>query len=225
MSKPQPRSTSQFRADRPEEQDAVRTTIVGGRPPGSGKPVGDIPCGIEVLVKKAAVDESFRELLLEKRAEAARRIGLGLEPAEALMLAAAPREQLLTIIQNTVVPQAQRRAFLGTAAAAMLTAMGLVVVGCDGGPQPAGIRPEEGPPPVKGIRPDKPKKKSDSTGETGIRPDTGPKDGDGDGPLEPPPDLDQQTRGIRPDRPEPKPKPPEETDDFPAVTLGIRPNR
>ena len=42
----------QFHADRPQEQEAVRTTIVGGRPPGSGKSVGNIPRGIEVLVKK-----------------------------------------------------------------------------------------------------------------------------------------------------------------------------
>ena len=32
---------------RPVEQEAVRTTIVGGRPPGSGKSVGAIPRGID----------------------------------------------------------------------------------------------------------------------------------------------------------------------------------
>jgi len=60
----QPHSgAAQFRADLPDnvepesvEQEAVRTTIVGGRPPGSGQPVGRIPRGIEVLLKKAAVD-------------------------------------------------------------------------------------------------------------------------------------------------------------------------
>ena len=46
------------------EQEAVRTTIVGGRPPGCGQPVGQIPRGIEVLVKKAAVDPEFKTLLL-----------------------------------------------------------------------------------------------------------------------------------------------------------------
>ena len=45
---------------RPPEQDSVRTTIVGGRPPGNGKPLGPIPRGIEVLVKKAAVDPEFK---------------------------------------------------------------------------------------------------------------------------------------------------------------------
>jgi hypothetical protein len=37
------------------EQPAIRTTIVGWRPPGPGKDVGSVPRGIEVLVKKAAV--------------------------------------------------------------------------------------------------------------------------------------------------------------------------
>ena len=46
------------------EMDAVKTTIVGGRPPGSGKSLPSIPRGIEVLVKKASVDKDFRKLLL-----------------------------------------------------------------------------------------------------------------------------------------------------------------
>ena len=61
-----------------QEREAVRTTIVGGRPPGSGKSVGMIPRGVEVLLKKAAVDPLFRDLLLERRAGAAGEIGLGL---------------------------------------------------------------------------------------------------------------------------------------------------
>jgi len=48
----------------------------------------DIPRGVEVLVKKAAVDPAFKKLLLEKRAGAAEAIALKLEPAEAAMLAA-----------------------------------------------------------------------------------------------------------------------------------------
>ncbi len=47
MSSEQP--SSNLQPDAAFEQPAVRTTIVGGRPP------GDIPCGIEVLVKRAAV--------------------------------------------------------------------------------------------------------------------------------------------------------------------------
>jgi hypothetical protein len=50
----------------PDEQEAVFTTIVGGRPPGSDTRVGAIPRGVEVLLKKASVDPAFRELLLTR---------------------------------------------------------------------------------------------------------------------------------------------------------------
>jgi hypothetical protein len=153
MTEPHGPAGPQFHADRPREQEAVRTTIVGGRPPGSGQSVGDVPRGIEVLVKKATVDPAFRMLLLERRAEAAAEIGLQLDPAEAMMLAAAPREQLDTIIANTRVPEEHRRVFLGKVAAAMLAAVGIVSAGgC-----PAGERPDR--PPTKGISPDRPPQK------------------------------------------------------------------
>ena len=108
---------------RPAEQEAVRTTSVGGRPPGSGKAIGNIPRGVEVLVKKASVDPEFRELLLEKRAEAAKEIDLELEPAEAMMLKAVPREQLEAIINRTTVEPKNRRTFLGCTGWAMLAAL------------------------------------------------------------------------------------------------------
>jgi acyl carrier protein len=116
-------SGAQFRADRPVEQEAVRTTIVGGRPPGSGQKVGPIPRGIEVLLRKASVDVDFKDLLLRDRAAAAETIGLKLEPGEVMMLSAAPAAQLEAVIARTSVPQEHRRAFLGHAAAAMLAAM------------------------------------------------------------------------------------------------------
>ena len=53
---------------------------------------GQIPQGIEVLVKKAAVDAEFKRLLLAERAEAAERIGLELQPAETAMLDAVPAD-------------------------------------------------------------------------------------------------------------------------------------
>jgi acyl carrier protein len=159
----------QFRADRPLEQEAVRTTIVGGRPPGSGQPVGHIPRGIEVLVKKAAVDAEFKALLLSRRAAAAQQIGLTLEPAEAMMLAVAPAAQLEAIIARTSVPGEHRRAFLGQAAAAMLAALTVAVPSIA---QAQGGRPGEDLPdggirpgadlPAGGVRPDLP--------EGGIRP-------------------------------------------------------
>jgi hypothetical protein len=110
---------------RPIEQEAVRTTIVGGRPPGSGKPLGPIPRGIEVLVKKAAVDPEFRRLLLETRGEAAKAIGLVLDPSEAMILAVVPAAQLEAIIAQTTVSASIVPAFLGRAAAVMLAALGV----------------------------------------------------------------------------------------------------
>jgi len=192
-------SGPQFRADRAAEQEAVRTTIVGGRPPGSGQSVGDIPRGIEILVKKAAVDPKFKELLLSKRAEAADEIGLKLDPAEAMMLQAAPAEQLEVVIDRTVVPREHRRVFLGKAAAAMLAALGLGQAGCQ----------EEA---VTGSRPDYPAP-TGSAPDMPPDPEETPADGSAEGaadsdqadekpateqPNDSPPD--QTIRGIRPDR-------------------------
>jgi acyl carrier protein len=84
-----------------------------------------IPRGIEVLVKKASVDAAFRSLLLERPEEAAARIALELDAVERLMLRAAPREQLETIIARATVPEEHRRAFLGHVAAAMVAVVGL----------------------------------------------------------------------------------------------------
>ena len=128
---------------RPLEQPAVVTTIVGGRPPGAGLPIGTIPRGIEVLVKKAAVDAKFRLVLLDQRADAAAVIGLQLEPAEVMMLRAISREQLATIVARTSVPETQRRTFLGQAASAMLATLGLACASCHSRtPPPAGIAPD-----------------------------------------------------------------------------------
>ena len=144
---------AQFRADLPKktEQETVRTTIVGGRPPGSGQPVGPIPRGIEILLKKASVDAEFRELLLSDPSQAAASIELALEPVESAMLQNIPKEQLAAIIDQTVVPQQQRRAFLGNTAAVMFTVLA-------GGTVAAVLFPSLGiqPSASKGIRPDFP---------------------------------------------------------------------
>jgi hypothetical protein len=85
----------------------------------------EIPRGVEVLVKKAAVDPSFKKLLLERRAEAAEAIALTLSPAEEALLAAVPEAQLRAIVASTKVSPSLRPAFLGYAAAAMLAALGV----------------------------------------------------------------------------------------------------
>lgn len=84
----------------------------------------EIPRGVEVLVKKAAVDPAFMKTLIAKRGRAADDIALKLSPAEEAMLAAVPEAQLRAIVANTKVSPGLRPAFLGATAAAMLAALG-----------------------------------------------------------------------------------------------------
>jgi hypothetical protein len=117
----------------------------------------DIPRGIEVLVKKAAVDPEFRDRLMSTRSAAAAGIGLDLEDTETAMIDAIPAALLESIIDHTTVPDAQRRAFLGRAAAAMMAALaaGSLVPEAQGGlPASAGERPDVAPV-SEGIRPDR----------------------------------------------------------------------
>ena len=217
-------SGPQFRGDRPPEQEAVRTTIVGGRPPGSGQGIGNIPRGIEVLVKKASVDPQFRQVLLDRRAEAAGQIGLTLDPAEVMMLNAVPAEQLELIIARTTVPGKDRRAFLGTAAGAMLAALGLVATGCV---PVTGIAPDPPPSPdgqgEEGQPQDETSGGPETTGEPPAEP-SGGQPGPGEDPI---PGDDGQDRipvieGIRPDR---IPVPEGMRPDRIPVPEGIRPDR
>ena len=166
------KAQSQEEPSRPAEMPAVRTTIVGARPPGCGKALGEIPRGIEVLVKKAVVDPAFREVLLARRAAAAEEIGLALTPQEVLILNQVPAAQLEAIIARTKVDPSRRNAFLGKAAGVMLAALGAsaVVSESDGqiskGERPdvpttatAPSQPASRPtsePTSRGVRPDKP---------------------------------------------------------------------
>ena len=180
-------------SDQANEQDAMRTTIVGGRPPGSGRANITVPQGIEVLVKKAAVDAEFRELLLDQRGGAAAVIGLELDPAESDILTTIPRDQLAQIIGVTVVPVEQRRVFLGRVAAAMLAALGAGLVGCEPELASRGVRPgkpeKTSPPPT--APPNQPTNSVTSTNTpavaVGLRPT--------------PPPSSFPSRGMQPDRP------------------------
>jgi hypothetical protein len=131
------------------EKPVAKTTIVGGRPPGSGKEEGTIPRGIEILLKKASIDESFRKILLSDRLNAADAIGLTLNPVEVAMLKAIPETTLDRMIAATKVQPMTRQAFMGYAAAAMLAAL---TAAYDGIAQNVaqgsrGIQPDEVPPP------------------------------------------------------------------------------
>jgi hypothetical protein len=126
-----------------------------------------IPQNIEVLIRKAAVDDDFRELLIDGRTAAAEAIGLALEPAEAMMLGSVPAAQLQKIIAETSVPQEHRRTFLGHAAAAMLAAMATM-----GGTVEAGGKMMSG---SGGMMSDRPPQRVDTVGPPGgtfgIQPD------------------------------------------------------
>jgi hypothetical protein len=170
------------------EGEAVRTTIVGGRPTGSGRGTGSIPRGVEVLLKKAAVDAQFRELLCEKRLCAAEAIGLELDAAESALLTAIPRGQLESIIAQTLVPVEQRRVFLGRMAAPMLALLGVAVTGCQAS---LGVQPDRPMAVSAGIRPRAPEtNQPPAQAQPTTPPSTNP-------PTPPPP----ATLGSQPDRP------------------------
>jgi hypothetical protein len=101
----------------------------------------DTPRGLEVLLKKAAVDAEFRVLLLENRSRACAIIDLELDPAETAMLDTMPAKQLDAIIQRTRVPPEDRRVFLGKAASVMLAALGAGISGCKKSEPGSGPRP------------------------------------------------------------------------------------
>jgi hypothetical protein len=195
------------------ELPAARTTIVGGRPPGVGKGLGNIPRGIELLVKKAAVDAAFRAALLAERSAAAGRIGLELTPAERVMLDGAPAEQLQAVIARTKVEPSAVPALMGKAAAAMLVALGLTALALDGceraysaGATVEGIRPSATAtaPPAKGA--------PSETGlnmSKGIRPDVQG--------VHPDMPTTSPTHGVRPDVPA--------TSSAPASAPDTRPSR
>ena len=175
----------------------VRTTIVGGRPPGEGETIGATPRGLEVLLKKASLDKAFRKVLLADPEKAARKIQLDLSEAEEAMLRSIPRRALSQMISQVRVPGKQRLAFAGTTAAVMLAAPGATLTGCGErqGAQPAGERPDRPPgreEVVTGERPDRPPKKEEKAEEATTE-EAPPESEEG---KEPP-----VTRGISPDRP------------------------
>ncbi len=151
-----------------KNDQAAITTIVGSRPPGRGRGRGEIPHGIEVLIKKAAVDGAFRRVLLKTRAQAARKIGLELTPPEIAMLDATPAAQIEAIIENTKVPDAQRQVFLGQKATVMLAAIATNCE-CQACRRIKGDGDDSDTPrTTRGIRPDFPARKYATKG---IRPD------------------------------------------------------
>ncbi len=137
------------RNDRVEGEDAITGAADAGATPRLGEEIDrHIPRGLEVLIKKAAVDAAFKNILFEQRADAAAAIGLKLTSAEEAMLAAVPLPQLEGIVAHTRISPKLRPAFLGYAGGAMLAALSAVSAACGGSPfdppAPLGTRP--GPP-------------------------------------------------------------------------------
>jgi hypothetical protein len=174
------------------------TTGAGTATRESDRGGGTVPRGVEVLLKKAAVDAEFRDRLLDERGFAAAAIELELDPAESAMLRAISRQQLEYIVSQTVVPVEQRRVFLGRLAAPMLAVVGVAVTGCANktiGVTPLGGRPDMPPtnqPPAGSLR-----------ATDGIRPDI-PQTNRPPAKMEPSVTNDPPrpgTEGIRPDRP------------------------
>jgi len=134
--------------------DAPRTTIVGGQP-FKGPPMRpvQIPIGLEKVLYAAAVNPEFCAALLRDRDQAVIAQGMQLRQGELAMLRLAPEAQLRSVIAGLDVtqPSLRKKKFLrGVAAAAVTLAAGGAVNGCvllnttvgstDGGLVPADAR-------------------------------------------------------------------------------------
>jgi hypothetical protein len=117
------------RIEMKEEKPPVTATVVGGSLPGGAAQIGSIPRGIEVLVKKAAVDPSFKARLIEKRSAVAGEIELVLTAAEKQMLDTIPAAHLESIIANTKVNSKLIPILLTGTAAAILAALAMYAFG------------------------------------------------------------------------------------------------
>ena len=102
-------------------RDAFKT-IVEGRSVNSTS-VGNFPRGLEILLKKASIDESFAHVLLESPDEAAKLISLDLGDSEKSILASTPKNTLKAMISNTKVKRHQLSAFKTMSASLMLAAI------------------------------------------------------------------------------------------------------
>lgn len=207
-----------------EKPASPRTTIVGGRPPESGDGLPPVPTGIEQLLRLAAVDDDFREVLIERRGDAAAAAGVVLTPNERAILGAIPETQIEAMAGRLPPPPPQRRVFLRQAAASAVVALGgAALMSCEACSPTAtlGVQPDIPPPrpsdneqgsshvsePPPHPRPDEP------TPPTGIAPDIPPERPEhnnmpmegGAAPDEPPPRPDhnevQTSGGSAPDVP------------------------
>lgn len=188
-----------------DNNDEQGHTIVGGRPQAPRSMRGDIPRGLEILVKRAAIDSAFKSALLTKRDKIAEELDIPLDPSEKAMLACIPADHLEKMIKATEVPPAQHKLLAKGTAAAMLALLAQLtfapVPGRAEAPPKINIRPATSRSEndelavVKGIRPDI--ENEDHLADRGARPDI-PQ------PVLQPYDDHLADRGARPDFPEPQ---------------------
>jgi hypothetical protein len=85
-------------------------TVVGGRPRGQKEAGPRVPRGAETVFRKASLDSTFCQRLLDQRGSAAYEAGIRLTMAEDTILASVPRTQLQAMIDHMQVSEAKRRA-------------------------------------------------------------------------------------------------------------------
>lgn len=219
---------------------SVKTTIVGGQPPSHERAIAEVPVGIEDLLTMAAVEPRFARELLARRSEAIEASGVRLTSSERAILGAVPSPALEQMISGMrdLVPEADRRQFMGQSAAALLVLVGAglpAASGCNGASQRVtGARPD--PPPPKreqvvppygaetGSRPDEPEQPagSETAQEPPSDPLTPPSPDSGCARPRPSPSPYPAPTGARPDPPEGSPGEPEH---YGSPKTGSRPDR
>lgn len=162
-----------------KNDDEQGHTIVGGRPQAPRSMRSDIPHALEMLVKRAAIDDGFKKDLLLKRDKIADELKIPIDSSERSMLACIPAEHLEKIIQATEVPPAQRKILAKGTTAAMVALLAQLafapVPGRAETPAKINIKPASSNSKnndyavVKGIRPDF--ESEDHLADRGIRPD------------------------------------------------------
>lgn len=207
-----------------DSRSAVKTTIVGGQPPGNSRDLDTVPVGLEELLGMAAVREEFAAALLAEPDAALAASGVDLTDTERAVLGALDGPQLEPMIDQVRqrLPEPDRRAFLEQAAAAVAVLVGgvaavgatLSTAGCSkGASERRGRKPVPREAADTGARPDRPPARADAGAGAGA----GVKEKEKEK-GRPRPGLRElrPTRGIRPRRPRGKEL---------RKTTGINPDR
>jgi hypothetical protein len=96
------------------DKQAVKTTIVGGQPPGNERQTATIPVALEDVLGLAAAEPAYADALLDDPQAAARAAGVELTATEGAILSAVDRDSLTRMIAEVrdQQPEQERRVFL-----------------------------------------------------------------------------------------------------------------